>query len=363
MHASPELLIFVTCAMFLLPVVPTLRELLWPTDNTPLGVVSEYDSNINHFAEGFQRYVAIHCLPLLQRYGTAGKLEDGTRYQVATPQGRIVLDNDRSMHALVLSRAPLRLPDSVFFESEVYSSDSIASGQQSYFRALLADGNITLEEQSVVTRWVHTRQTLNAARGCMLYGRASAEQRIVLSEGCRFERLHAPSIVFGDASLVSVWERRVRPAVFDTTGTDEERPRRGRLLAEGNLSLPANSFHEGDIVTGGDMRIGSMSFIKGSIKSNGNLLLGTDVHVEGSIVSSGTLHIGAGCRIMGPVIAEKLVYVGSDAVIGGEDFPTSMTAPEILVENGVMAFGTVWASGGGMVRQVAETPAAAGGWQ
>ena len=54
----------------------------------------------------------------------------------------------------------------------------------------------SLDTARMTLRWAHTAGSLLARPGCHLHGRASADGAIRLEVGCRFERLHAPTVAF-----------------------------------------------------------------------------------------------------------------------------------------------------------------------
>ena len=60
-----------------------------------------------------------------------------------------------------------------------------------------ASGDVELGDRSIVLRWIHAEGALHANGGSQLFGRTTAEIELQVDEGCCFERLYAPRIVFG----------------------------------------------------------------------------------------------------------------------------------------------------------------------
>jgi predicted acyltransferase (DUF342 family) len=73
------------------------------------------------------------------------------------------------------------------------------------------------------------------------------------------------------------------------------------------------------------------------------------VSVEGSVISARKMRIGPHCAIHGPVIAERELVMAAGTHCGTMEYPTTVSAPEIDVEQGVVVFGTLWARERGRV--------------
>jgi predicted acyltransferase (DUF342 family) len=73
------------------------------------------------------------------------------------------------------------------------------------------------------------------------------------------------------------------------------------------------------------------------------------VSVEGSVISARKMRIGPHCAIYGPVIAERKLVIAPGTHCGTEEYPTTVSAPEIEVAEGVVVFGTLWARERGQV--------------
>ena len=142
----------------------------------------------------------------------------------------------------------------------------------------------------------------------------------------------------------------------------------GHLIAEeGPLAGLVISFEEGEewllgrdpdeativledpMVSRKHVSVGDHACLHGNIKSNGDMVIGNDVHIDGALVATGKLQIGRGCLIKGPIVCDGQVIIGSGTVIGRAGLPTTVTASEIRVEEGVLAHGTVWAREVGLV--------------
>ena len=74
-----------------------------------------------------------------------------------------------------------------------------------------------------------------------------------------------------------------------------------------------------------------------------DMVIEDGVSVEGSLISTRTMRIGPHCAIHGPVIAERGLAIANGTRCGTLEYPTTVSAPEIEVEEGVVVFGTLWA--------------------
>lgn len=350
------------CAMlllFLLPLAPALLEWQRKSDNQPLKVVREHDGNIKYFALRFRQFAADHFAILMDGVAPAGnvqgRLASGETYQLVGAHGGlaeslVILEGTRCTR-LLLGAASLRLPDGLLFEKEVYAVGAVTGGKHSSFRAILAGGAIELDEHCDILHWAHSDAAISLGSHAKLYGRISADTEIALRQHSRFGRMQAPLIRFGPcapsaAPLVppSLTALALPSAIIDQVPE--------RWLVAGSLDVPAASFHHTSLVTRKDLTVGAGSHIAAGIKSNGHLRLEGQVRIDGAVVCTGNMYIGPGCTIKGPVVCEQTVVIAAGTVIGAPDYPTTVTAPEIRIDEGVLAHGTVWARELGFVAPV-----------
>ena len=93
----------------------------------------------------------------------------------------------------------------------------------------------------------------------------------------------------------------------------------------------------------GNLRIRSGARVRGSVKSVKDMVIENGVSVEGSLISARKMRIGAYCAIHGPVIAERELTIAGGTRCGTHEFPTTVSATQVEVEEGVVVFGTLWA--------------------
>ena len=116
-----------------------------------------------------------------------------------------------------------------------------------------------------------------------------------------------------------------------------------RFLYDGDFEVHADELVTGNIVARGKLHIGSGARIRGSVKSVSDMVLGAGVSVQGSLISGRQMLIGPDCAVNGPIIAERALHVSAGTRCGSFQHPTTVSAPRIEVEEGVVVFGTLWA--------------------
>jgi cytoskeletal protein CcmA (bactofilin family) len=315
--------------MFIMPLIPALVELRRKTDALPLKVVQQNAGEIRHFANSFRAYIKA-LEPSLQRCLTDGTTATGT---LADGEEYVVLGraDEPLMRALE--------PREATFSRDIYSGAQFIGGEKNNYRAILGETNVHLGASSRVMRWVHAVGEFTADLSCRLYGRISSDSLIRLSSGCSFLRLNAPRIEIGcgAANREATSANSPLPASIDSAASSK------RLFHEGDFDINAGQVISGNIVVRGNLHIGSGARICGSVKSVKDMVIDDGVSVEGSLISAGTMRIGPDCAVHGPVVAERELAIAVGTRCGTAKHPTTVSAPRIEVEEGVVVFGTLWA--------------------
>jgi cytoskeletal protein CcmA (bactofilin family) len=351
-YVAVAALIFVVGLMFMLPLVPALVELRRKSDALPLSVVQQNAGEIRHFADSFRSYIK-SLEPILQRCvdtGTTdtGVLSDGEEYvvmgRVDEAQVRLLEKEDPVHPVLIVAGVDLVVPPEATLSKEIYARGQFSGGAKSSYRAILGERNIRLGEASRVLRWVHAVGEFTADVGCKLYGRISSDLLIRLQGDCSFLRMNAPRIEIGDGASPTV------PAPHESSVPSVARPGTlPRLLQDGDFEILGGQVIRSNIVIRGNLRIHSGARVCGSVKSVENMVIEDGVSIEGSLISARKMRIGPNCAIHGPVIAERELVIATGTRCGTEQYPTTVSAPRIEFEEGVVVFGTVWARESGQV--------------
>lgn len=353
------LFFLVTVLLLVLPFVPALRELRNPSDVKPLRVASSSEVDIRRFAEGCRILVNETLGEELAACREEGReirstLEDGSQVRIL-PEGDafdLETSDDPTGYTqdLLFSPGSLTLPPEKSFLGEIAVKGNLTGGKGDILRAALAEGDIALATGSVSLRWLHADGEVRADEDCALYGRVSANAGLRLSPHCRFERLNAPRVLSAEEGNPpprpeSRELKKLEPEQLD--GFQELAG--GRCLVKGNLTLPAHSRLDGDLVVTGELRVGEGSEIHGRVKARRALHLEPGVTVTGALVSGNTMTVEAHARLAGPVLAEGDLAMGACCRVGEESATTTVLAEHVKLRPGVIVHGSLRARDWGEV--------------
>jgi len=358
---APLVLFALTIGWWLLPFIPALRELYQRTDVESLRVVREHENDVHYFARRFRArvdsYLKNKTISSKQRgESVSNASQNRIHYLQAREDGSVVLpasgDPKSSGIDIVMAPNAVTLPREANLPIELFAATSLHGGEANIFRAILAEQDISLGKGSTVLRWLHASGVIRADTGCMLYGRASSDQLIVLENGCAFEHLHAPRIEFGKhvkpdkAEQARLKTTPIGPKVL----SDAVEVTGRRWLIHHDVNIPADRHIDADIVVTGSLRVGARCHISGSIKGHKDILIDQGARIDGSVVSSETIYLAHDCHVRGPILSERDIYIGPDCLIGMPQRRTTVNANNLYIAPGTTAFGTVRARVMGHVR-------------
>jgi hypothetical protein len=332
---APLALTASTSALLALPLAPALRELKSKRDAVPLATRKD-DGCIANFAASLRSYCnKLQVLLFPNGYPEENSLLTAGQSKVFVIVRQFPLESHISDFVLCLN--PIQLPDDFHSTGDFYSFTSIETGEGNVFRTLMSESDVQIGNASKSLRWTHAESRLIVGEGCALFGRASANQSITLSNDCTFERIHAPVIYTSDEA--SRLRLRVESEVFSKLA----RSGIGRKRVHGKARFLAGQQHRGDLVSTKGLQMDKQSSVLGSVKANGEVRLGACTTVDGSLVSTKAIHIEAGSFVKGPIISEHEIRIGSGVQIGIPGIPTTVSAPKIYLAPGSVLHGTVWA--------------------
>lgn len=332
------------CLLFLtLPFVPAVREWLRPTDVDALPVSANYTNDIDHFARRLHADVSAKL-----GLGTSTGYEEFD--YVADVGENMAWDKaDKRL----IARDGIDTGDAIRCAQPLYVSGDMQAGEKSSFTALYATGNIGLGDGSEIHDWAHADGILRLGKDAMAIRRLSAGVAIELEKESWFERMHAPTLRFGTGlparSLPLQGDAEKTQASYaDLPDAIEQTPR--LFLIRGDCALPAGSIYRGSLVVTGFLTIGAGTTVVGDIKAREGLSIGNGASVQGAVTCEKSIYVFKNARALGPVVSETDILIGTHAVIGLPDAHTTVSAGNIIVEEGVLVHGTVWAHEIGMVK-------------
>ncbi len=328
-------------ALLTLPFIPAFREWLRPSDVAALPISANYTSQTDYFAKRLQADVAAK---------TGQGLPTG--YEDFNYVSEWIEDMNWSEADKRLI-APESIDSAVSIKSEqpLYVTGNIRSADGSCFTSLYAAGDISLGDQSEIRDWAHATGTLTLGQRSIALRRISAGVAIELAHEVWFERLYAPTLLFG---AIGTYRHEPDPinqtegSFADLLNAICQTPL--LYLIRGDCALPADTVYRGSLIVTGFLTIGARTTVMGDIKAREGVSIGPAAWVQGAIVCEKRVYVFKGARAFGPVVSETDVLVGANAVIGLPDSPTTITAQNIILESGVVVHGTVWAREIGMVK-------------
>lgn len=335
----------VTLGWFLLPLLPALRELLWPSDIAPLKVVDRSSGLVAYFARNFREYLDKALPPEAGVGDYAGRMLDGTPYvRVNFRPAVLEAESDRRMQdRIVILDTPLSLPGGETYLMELYARAPLIGGAKAVYRAVYAEHELVLGEGTQVFRWTHAGGKLTVGDHSVLRGRVSSDAAVSLGTGVVFERIGAPVISAGAEH---------EPPPGPPAGLPVYRlPETARHIGEhvrieGDLDIPSGVRVRATLVVAGRLRIGLGAIVEGSVKAHREIELGDESQVCGSVVTRTILTVGQAAWIAGPAIAERRIRLGRDAVVGSREGPATVSAAEVELSSGATVYGQISAMRG-----------------
>jgi len=373
---APIALAAITASLLALPVTPALFELRNRDDATPLPV-SRHNGRISNFAETFRSQIE----PLSAQLAACRLYNELSRVSLEGFDVLLVGSNDfdfdpaliRSVAAIMFA-GPAVIPPAVLVNADIYAEDTLELREGAVLRAAFASGNITLDKNSSVLRWLHSQAGVLLKPGSAAQGRLSA-QRIALSAGSYFQRVNAPQVLTVDAQELDAntaefvnrdscrlplhghhadankpdgskdVKQKYRPVSEDATVSALPRRR-----VHGDFVLPDGEFLTSNIVASGEIRISQGACLSGSVKGHRDIVIEEGASVRGSVVSERNVHLGPSCFVAGPIMAEMGVDIGQDSQIGELDSPSTVSSPRIQIAPHCWIHGTIWAREQGSIK-------------
>jgi len=334
------------CLLLLtLPFVPSFREWLRPTDVAALPISANYTSDIDHFAK---RLHADASARLGLGEPTGFEEFEFVEAPVADTPGGV---DWRQANKRLIARGNLRSAEPIRSSQPLYVQGNLQAGAESAFPSVYATGDVDLGAHSTVDDWAHADGVLSFGQGCVALRRVSAGKAIHLGAEARFERLHAPVLRFGSrvSSVLPPAGAEQTPGSYaDLPGAVQQTP--FLFLIRGDCALPAAHIYHGSLVVTGFLTIGAATTVVGDIKAREGLSIGHRAAVRGAVTCEKRVYAYKDSRAWGPVVSESDILVGACAVIGLADAPTTVSARNVIVEDGVVMHGTIWAREIGMVK-------------
>jgi predicted acyltransferase (DUF342 family) len=351
------LLFLITFSQLGVTLIPAILEWVEKSDAEPLRVVREQDMNIRHFAISFRSQVQTffddHSVDVddpRQPFDALWHVDEPVSFvgREQYPEFQAEEVDARLVHRVLIGASAMILPGEMVFSEEVYCCGPLLCGDRTAFRALFSEHGITLGDECVVVRWLHSDGTVQIGERSQLFGRLSANRKAIIGRDCEFERMSSPIIQFSSSSV-----RRGKPVVREDwpPPSDIEVIDHRTWRSGGDIVVDESSSVKFNLIAKKMIRLGIQVEICGDLKAHDTLEIGAGSIIRGAIVSRGPICIGDDCLVKGPVISETAIEIASGCVIGTPGMPTTVSAPRITAACGTQVSGSIWATIEGRVSE------------
>ncbi len=335
-------LFVVVCLLLLtLPFIPAYREWRYPSDVAALPVSANYTSDIDHFSR------RLHA-DATARLGLGAPTGFEDFDFVGVP---IEAMQWKAARKRLISRHAIDTPTAVRSAKPLYVEGDIRVGAESAFSALYATGDIELGSESEIHDWAHADGVLRLGRNGVALRRISASVAIELGTEVWFERLQAPTLRFGlpvQTPAEQIHWTQTPASYADLPGAVQQTPL--LFLIRGDCALPEGRLYRGSLVVTGFLTVGKGTTVAGDVKAREGVSIGPRASIEGAITCEKRVYVFKDARADGPVVSESDILIGTRAVIGLPNALTTITARNIIVEEGATVHGAIWAHEIGMVK-------------
>lgn len=336
-----SLFILASTGFLLMPFYPAWQEWRHPTDREALRVAPKESDDLATLAGAFRDRMA-----MLMASG------DQVAYQfIEEVSQRDGVANPAHQQLPVVAARAMQTHRTFKCTQPLFAADDLELTGGGMLSEVLSEGHIALGPHSRITGWAHADKTLTLGESSIAVRQISAARGLDLARGCCFERIHAPVIQFGRpakslARQVGVISSPRTP--LDTIKNGQPWGDNGWRV-EGDCQIPQAHHFTGSLVVTGVLSIGSDAVVDGDIKARKGILIGARARITGAVFCENGIHVFHGSYVAGPLVSESHLMLGAGAWLGTPDAPTTVSAGVILVEEGVVAHGTVWARQAGVV--------------
>ncbi len=301
--------LIVTALVFLLPLLPALRELYSRSDADALAIDPLDNGRTDYAAQRMADQLdLLEAMPRVAQW----RHDDQGRLMVPRGQNRLM--------------AKTQVPVVIGFRSQL--------------RTLISSDVVELQANSVVQRVLHAK-SIHCLGPAQLARLTSADRHIVLSPGARFLRL--------SATCIFTWPlKRSLSFPLPELGTGMPLTTLQRRH-EGDLRIPAGTIVRGGLVVTGNLLMEEMSVVVGHIKVHGNAILAQSACVQGAVFVQGDLQTKGNNYVEGPLCAGKRLHLGPDSQVGDKECPSSVSAWTIALHASVRVYGSIAAVRSGQV--------------
>ncbi|GAA5169048.1 hypothetical protein [Viridibacterium curvum] len=355
MHVSFASLLFVPLALAVLlcPLWPVWRQWQFPRRETPRTTEAHTEWNEDALDALQSTQIAFaELLAVAERDGVVrGAGEDGIPFLVLGPKDYLsgqLPSNVTRLRMQVVAARHLDVPGELLCDRLMFARNRLNIAHNAIVKTALAGRDATIGPRARVRRWLHAESRVDAAEGAVLGGCCSAGHEITLARRVRFEQVLAPTIRFGKTEtprtpVVPVQYILMQPPANAFVPGD------GRWIINGDMSVPPGHRVNAHLVVRGNLLAGTGAFLRGNVRVMGDFVMHHDARCGSAVICDGDMQTGECCQIGGPLIVEGGLQIGAQSEIGSLAQPSSVSARNLRVNEGVVIHGAVQAKRRGEV--------------
>jgi predicted acyltransferase (DUF342 family) len=329
-------------ALFFLPFLPGISELVRKEDADPLYIAMDYIKDPRYFAKSFKQLLYQATDGFTAAPGTRD-IRLSKKESLETTGSMNVLKAGEVNHLLCI-QGDLVTRGNFRFHKEVFVTGNVSMGPNDTIQVLAAGGNITVGTDVQLTRWLDADGDIDIGAGCNLGISASSGRKLRLSQNCFFRRLYGVPITTGSGEVPTIND--FEPSLVPMELTSPELS----FVRIKDRTIPPGTIMEKNVVFPQNVQIGCDSILKGNIKSYGKLVLEDNVTIDGNLFADDDITIGPGAEISGHVFSQKNVYISGGTIISRPDSIKSVVGKKsVRIEQNVTIYGYVTTEGEGTI--------------
>lgn len=274
----------------------------------------------------------------LKNYDGSGKILLSREEHIVEADESTAFEKE-SDNIILIRNEDFSPPSGLLFNKEIYAFKNVFLSGVESVRAIACKKDLYLGKGTHVERWVDAEGVLAAGDGCDLGVSASSLSKLIIGDNCRFTRLYAPMIFFGEVSdepheADNLWR------VVNVVTTASKVVRNIKYVDDDTTD--ENGILDASVITKYSLTVLNGLSVKGHIRSHKSVRLGDDSTVFGNVFAEGEIYIGRNVRVFGSVFSQENIHVEAGSLIGQFGVNKSVIArKEIIFEKDCCVFGYV----------------------
>ena len=315
-------MLFLCCVFlffsFVWPFIGGYREMKLGNDPLPLYINMDYLKNPRYFSLSFREF-----FENIKKDGIGVGLcsvQFSKMENVDISENTTIKDNN-TLEDIVYVKDNLSVNNANNFLKEVYVLKNAEFGNNNIIRALACDGNLVMQKQNSILRWLDVTGSIKIGDECNLGLSVTSDSSILVGKDCSFKRLYGFPVSFSEYlnefnyNELS-YDDAIKNYFLDSSKNIENDE---KIFKKRDLSkIPNDSYVNCDVITEKSLVICEKSTLFQHVKTYGSLVLENNVTVYGNVFAEDDVCIGENCRIFGNIFTQGEVILGKNTVVGSK---------------------------------------------